>query len=94
MNLRMFVADKVSNGVYWTAGSNVFDEIDLSGYTGDGFRVQSIIPSLVTDKLTFRLKKLSDDSVISLDVSSEDVDSLNLGSRGAVSSKHAVIKGR
>jgi hypothetical protein len=94
MNLRMFVADKVSNGVYWTAGSNVFNEIDLSGYTGDGFRVQSIIPSLVTDKLTFRLKKLSDDSVISLDVSSEDVDSLNLGSRGAVSSKHAVIKGR
>lgn len=94
MNLRIYVADKVLNGTYWTDRANAFSEIALTGYSGNNFRVQSIIPSLVTDKLNFRLNRVSDNSKISLDVNAAGIDGIDLGSRGAVSNKHAVVKGR
>jgi hypothetical protein len=94
MNLRLYIADKVSNGTYWTDRTNAFSEIALTGYSGNNFRVQSIIPSLVTDKLNFRLNRVSDNSKISLVVNAAGIDGIDLGSRGAVSNKHAVVKGK
>ena len=93
MNLRLFAADKVSSDTYWTNRINAFSEIALTGYTGSNFRVESIIPSLVTDKITFRINRISDNSTISLDAKSEGIDVINLGSKGAVSNKQAVVKG-
>jgi hypothetical protein len=93
MNLRLFAADKVSSDTYWTDRSNAFSEIALTGYTGSNYRVESIIPSLVTDKITFRINRISDNSTISLDAKSEGIDVINLGSKGAVSNKQAVVKG-
>jgi hypothetical protein len=94
MNLKLFVADKWSGNVYWTDRPNAFTEIPLTGFTGNNFRLDSVIPSLVSDKLNLRLTRLSDNNKFSLDADSDGIDVLDLGSRGAVSSKHAVVRGR
>lgn len=94
MNLKIFAADKVVNGVEWTDRPDGFREIDLTGYTGNNFRLASVIPSLVSDKVTLRLTRLADGNQFSLDVSSAGIDVIDLGARGAVSGKHAVVSGR
>ncbi len=94
MNLKIFVADKVVNGVEWTDRPDGFREIDLTGYTGNNFRLTSVIPSLVSDKVTLRLTRLVDGNQFSLDASSTGIDVIDLGARGAVSGKHAVVSGR
>lgn len=94
MNLKLYAIDKVSNGAYWTSRPNDFQEIDLTGYTGNNFQLESAIPSLVSDKLLLRLKRVSDGNKFNLNVSSLGVDVVDLGSKGAISSKHAVVSGR
>jgi hypothetical protein len=94
MNLKLFVADKWSGNVYWTDRPNAFTEIPMTGYTGNNFRLDSGIPSLVSDKLNFRLTRLSDNNKFSLDADSNGIDVLDLGSRGAIPTKHAVVRGR
>jgi hypothetical protein len=94
MNLKIFAADKVVNGVEWTDRPDGFREIDLTGYTGNNFRLTSVIPSLVSDKVTLRLTRLADGNQFSLDASSAGIDVIDLGARGAVSGKHAVVSGR
>jgi hypothetical protein len=94
MNLKIYVADKVVNGVEWTDRPGGFSEIDLTGYTGNNFRLESVIPSLVSDKLTLRLSRVADGNKFSLDASSVGIDVIDLGARGAVSGKHAVVSGR
>lgn len=94
MNLKLYAIDKVSNGVYWTSRPNDFQEIDLTGYTGNNFQLESAIPSLVSDKLLLRLKRVSDGKKFNLNASSSGVDVIDLGSKGAISSKHAVVSGR
>jgi hypothetical protein len=94
MNLKLFVAEKWSGNVYWTDRPNAFTEIPMTGYTGNNFRLDSVIPSLVSDKLNFRLTRLSDSNKFSLDADSGGIDVLDLGSRGAIPSKHAVVRGR
>ena len=94
MNLKLYVADKVVNGIEWTDRPDGFREIDLTGYTGNNFRLESVIPSLVSDKLTMRLTRVADGNKFSLDASSSGTDVIDLGGRGAVSRKHAVVSGR
>ena len=94
MNLKIYVADKVVNGVEWTSRPDGFSEINLTGYTGNNFRLESVIPSLVSDKLTLRLTRVADGNKFSLDASSAGIDVIDLGARGAVSGKHAVVSGR
>ena len=94
MNLRLFATDKVSGGVNWTNRPTSFVEVPLTGFTGDGYRVTSIIPSLVADKLFFRITQLSNSGEYSLDVSGSGYESVSLGTKGAISSSHAVIAGK
>jgi hypothetical protein len=94
MNLRLFSIDKVFGGVNWTNRPTNFAEVPLTGFTGDGYRVTSIIPSLVADKLFFRITQLSNGGEYSLDVSGSGFESVALGAKGAVSSSHAVVAGK
>lgn len=94
MNLKLFTTDKVSSGVSWVNRPTSFSEISLAGFTGNGYRVTSIIPSLVADKLFFRITQLSNGGEYSLDVSSSGFESVSLGARGAISSSHAVVAGK
>jgi hypothetical protein len=94
MNLKLFAADKVSSGVSWMNQPSSFSEVRLTGFSGNDFRVTSIIPSLVTDKLFFRITQLSNSREYNLDVSSLGYEDLALGTRGAISSTHAVIAGK
>lgn len=93
MNLRIFSTDKVSGGVDWTNQPTSFVETPLTGFTGDEYRVTSIIPSLVADKLFFRITQLSNSGEYSLDVSGSGFESVSLGTKGAIPSSHAVIAG-
>ncbi len=94
MNLRLYAIDKVSNGIYWTNRPDDFKEIDLTGYTGNDFRLESAIPSLVSDKLMLRLTRLSDGNKFGLTASGSGIDVIDLGSKGAISHKHAVVSGK
>jgi hypothetical protein len=94
MNLKLFATEKVSGGVNWTNRTTSFVEVPLVGFTGDGHKVTSIIPSLVADKLFFRITQLSNNAEYSLDVSSSGFESVALGTKGAISSNHAVIAGK
>ena len=94
MNLKLFATDKVSGGVNWVNRPTSFVEVPLTGFTGDGYRVTSIIPSLVADKLFFRITQLSNSGAYSLDVSGAGFESVALGTKGAVSSAHAVVAGK
>jgi hypothetical protein len=94
MNLKLFTVDKVSGGDNWTNRPTSFVEVPLTGFTGNGYRVTSIIPSLVADKLFFRITQLSNSGEYSLDVSGSGYESVSLGTKGAISSSHAVIAGK
>lgn len=94
MNLKLFVADKLTGNSYWTDRPHSFTEVALDGFTGNDFRVQSIIPSLVSDNLTFRLTRVSDSTQFSLDAKARGIEALDLGSKNAVSERHAVVKGQ
>ena len=94
MNLKLFATDKVSRGVNWVNRPTSFSEVPLTGFTGNGYRVTSIIPSLVADKLFFRITQLSNSGEYSLDVSGSGYESVSLGAKGAISSSHAVIAGK
>ena len=94
MNLKLFATDKVSGGVNWVNRPTSFVEVPLTGFTGDGYRVTSIIPSLVADNLFFRITQLSNSGAYSLDVSGSGFESVALGTKGAVSSAHAVVAGK
>ena len=94
MNLKLFSIDKTASGVYWTDRANNLTEIPLTNFTGDNFAVDSIIPSLTADRLNFRINRLTDSTKFSLDVSAAGVDSIDLGAKGSISSKHAVVKGK
>lgn len=94
MNLKLFSIDKLSGGVNWTNRPTSFTEVSLAGFTGDGYRVTSVIPSLVANKLSFRITQLSNSAQFSLDVSSSGFDSVALGTKGAIRSNHAVIAGK
>jgi hypothetical protein len=94
MNLKLFSIDKLSGGVNWTNRPTSFTEVSLAGFTGDGYRVTSVIPSLVANKLFFRITQLSNSAQFSLDVSSSGFDSVALGTKGAIRSNHAVIAGK
>jgi hypothetical protein len=94
MNLRLFATDKVSGGVNWTDQPTSFVEVPLTEFTGDDYRVTSIIPSLVADKLFFRITQLSNGGEYSLDVSGSEYESVSLGTKGAIPSSHAVIAGK
>ena len=94
MNLRLFAIDKVSGGVSWINRANNFVEIPLTGFTGTGYRMTSVIPSLVADKLSFRVTQLSNNGEYNLDVTSSGFSALSLGTKGAIASTHAVVSGR
>jgi hypothetical protein len=94
MNLRLFAINRISGGVDWTNRPNDFVEVPLTDFTGNGFRVTSIIPSLVLDKMFLRLTRLSDSKEFSLDVSSSGYEFVELGSNGSVKSTYAVVPGR
>jgi hypothetical protein len=94
MNLKLYAIDKVSGGVNWVNRATSFSEVSLAGFTGNGYRVTSIIPSLVADKLFFRITQLSNGGEYSLDVSGAGFESVSLGTKGAISSSHAVIAGK
>jgi hypothetical protein len=94
MNLRLFAIDKVSGGVDWTKRATDFLEVPLTGFTGDGFRVTSIVPSLVLDKLLFRITRLSDNKEFSLDVSSSGFEFVELGNNTSIKSTYAVVPGK
>jgi hypothetical protein len=94
MNLRLFSTDKETGGVNWTNRPTSFVEVPLTGFAGDSFRVTSIIPSLVADKLFFRITQLSNSGEYSLDVSGSGFESVALGAKGAISSSHAVVAGK
>lgn len=94
MNLRLFVIDRVAGGIDWTNRPNDFVEIPLTGFTGSGFKVTSIIPSLVLDKMLFRLTRLSDNKEFSLDISSTGLEFVELGNNGSIKSTYAVVPGR
>jgi hypothetical protein len=94
MNLRLFAIDKVSSGVDWTNRPTDFLEIPLTGFTGDNFRVSSIVPSLVLDKMLFRITRLSDNKEFSLDVSSSGLEFVELGNNTSIKSTFAVIPGK
>jgi hypothetical protein len=94
MNLKLFSIDKTASGVYWTDRANNLTEIPLTNFTGDNFTVDSIIPSLTADRLNFRINRLTDSNKFSLDVSATGIDSIDLGAKGSISSKHAVVKGK
>lgn len=94
MNLRLYVIDKVSGGVGWVNRATNFVEIPLTGFTGTGYRMTSVIPSLVADKLSFRITQLSNSGEYNLDVTSSGFNAVSLGARGAISSTHAVVSGR
>lgn len=93
MNLRLFAIDKVSGGVDWKSRPNDFIEVPLTGFTGNEFRVTSIVPSLVLDKILFRLTRLSDNKEFSLDVSSSGFEFVELGNNGSIKSTYAVVPG-
>lgn len=94
MNLKLYAMDKLSNGVYWTDRPNDLNEIGLTEYTGNNFRLQSAIPSLVSDKLTLRIERVSDGGKFSLDANATNIAAVDLGTRGAISNKHAVVSGK
>jgi len=94
MNLRLFAIDKVSGGVDWKSRPTDFVEVPLTGFTGDGFRVTSIVPSLVLDKLFFRLTRVSDNKEFSIDVSSSGFEFVELGNNGSIKSTYAVVPGK
>jgi hypothetical protein len=94
MNLRLFAIDKVSGGIDWKSRPNDFVEVPLTGFTGDGFRVTSIVPSLVLDKMLFRLTRLSDNKEFSLDVSSSGFEFVELGNNTSIKSTYAVVPGK
>jgi len=94
MNLRLFAIDKVSGGADWKSRPNDFVEVTLTGFTGDGFRVTSIVPSLVLDKMLFRLIRLSDNKEFSLDVSSSGFEFIELGNNTPIKSTYAVVPGK
>ncbi|MFM8547075.1 MAG: hypothetical protein ACKODB_05605 [Betaproteobacteria bacterium] len=52
------------------------------------------VPSLVANKIRIRLKRVSDGTRFSLDMSADGVDAVDLGNRGAVPLRHAVVSGR
>lgn len=94
MNLRLFAIDKVSGGVDWKSRPNDFVEVPLTGFTGDEFRVTSIVPSLVLDKMLFRIIRLSDNKEFSLDVSSSGFEFIELGNNTSIKSTYAVVPGK
>jgi hypothetical protein len=94
MNLRLFAIDKVSGGIDWKSRPNDFVEVPLTGFIGDGFRVTSIVPSLVLDKLFFRLTRVSDNKEFSIDVSSSGFEFVELGNNGSIKSTYAVVPGK
>jgi hypothetical protein len=94
MNLRLFAIDRISGAVDWTNRPNDFVEVPLIDFTGNGFRVTSIIPSLVLDKMFFRLTRLSDSKEFSLDVSSSGYEFVELGNNSSIKSIYAVVPGR
>jgi hypothetical protein len=94
MNLKLFSIDKTASGVYWTDRANNLTEISLTNFTGNNFTVDSIIPSLTVDRLNFRINRLTDSNKFNLDVSAAGVDSIDLGAKGSISSKHAVVSGK
>jgi hypothetical protein len=94
MNLRLFAIDKVSGGIDWKSRPNDFVEVPLTGFTGDGFRVTSIVPSLVLDKMLFRLTRLSDNKEFSLDVSNLGFEFVELGNNTSIKSTYAVVPGK
>jgi hypothetical protein len=94
MNLRLFAIDKISGGVDWKSRPNDFVEVPLTGFTGDGFRVTSIVPSLVLDKMLFRLTRLSDNKEFSLDVSNLGFEFVELGNNNSIKSTYAVVPGK
>jgi hypothetical protein len=94
MNLKLYAIDKVSGGVSWINRANNFVEIPLTGFTGNGYRMTSVVPSLVADKLSFRITQLSNNSEYSLDVTSSGFNVVSLGTKGAIASTHAVVAGK
>jgi hypothetical protein len=94
MNFKLYAIDKLSGGVDWTNRPGDFVEVPLTGFTGDGFRVTSIIPSLVLDKMLFRITRLSDNKEFSLDVSSSGFEFVELGNNTSIKSTFAVVPGR
>ena len=94
MNLKLYAIDKLSGGVDWTNRPGDFVEVPLTGFTGDGFRVTSIVPSLVLDKMLFRITRLSDNKEFSLDVSSSGFEFVELGNNTSIKSTFAVVPGR
>ncbi len=94
MNLRLYAIDKVSGGVSWINRATNFVEIPLTGFTGAGYRMTSVIPSLVADKLAFRITQLSNNGEYNLDVTGSGFNAVSLGTKGAISSSHAVVSGK
>lgn len=93
MNLELFVAPKSLNSTSWASSQAVFTRVDLAGFTGDDYQLLSGIPSLVSDLLNFRVKRISDGTIYSLNISPNGVESLDLGNKGAVPENHAVVRG-
>jgi hypothetical protein len=94
MNLKLYAIDKISGGDDWTNRPGDFVEVPLTGFTGDGFRVTSIVPSLVLDKMLFRITRLSDNKEFSLDVSGSGFEFVELGNNTSIKSTFAVVPGR
>jgi len=94
MTLELYVAPKPAPGLSWATLRDQFQKIDFGVFASEGYQVQAVVPSLVSDNLNFRLRRLSDNKDFSLDISPSGVDTLDLGSRGAVPNAHAVVRGR